>query len=147
MRPIVPRHVGEASQPEISLVDERGGLQRMARPLRAEMPGRDRAKLRVDEGEEPLECTVVPLLPGPEIVRDLGARCGLRVSLVVDEVMIAPQRLHEDVPPSILSPVHHDASPHDSVGPMPSHTAREIRSPLGKCARKSARICGAYSAT
>ena len=71
MRAIVPRHPAETAQPEIRLVHQRGRLQRMAGPLRAEMPGRDRAQLRVDQRQEPLERAVIPLIPGPEILGDL----------------------------------------------------------------------------
>ncbi len=66
MRAIVPRHVAEASQTQISLVGEVGRLQRVTAPLRPEMPRGDRAELGVDHRHEALERTVVPLLPGME---------------------------------------------------------------------------------
>jgi hypothetical protein len=83
MRAIVPRHAAEAAQTEVRLVDEGGGLQRMAGPFGAEMPRRDRAELRVNQRQEALERVVIPLLPGPEILRDLA-----RVAFVVDPSMI-----------------------------------------------------------
>jgi len=72
MRPVVPRHVAETAQTQIGLVDQGGRLKSMARPLRAEMPPRDRAELRVNQRQEPLQRAVIPLLPGPEILRDLA---------------------------------------------------------------------------
>ena len=74
MRAIVPRHPAETAQPEIRLVHQSGRLQRMARPLRAEMPRRDGPKLGIDQRQEPLERAVIPLLPGPENLGDFVDR-------------------------------------------------------------------------
>ena len=71
MRAIVPRHPAEAAQAEVGLVHQGGRLQGMAGPFRAEMPRRQRAQLRVDQRQEPLQRAVIPLLPGPEILGDL----------------------------------------------------------------------------
>jgi hypothetical protein len=87
MRPVVPRHVAETAQTQIGLVDQGGRLQGVARPLRTEMPRRDRAELRVNQRQEPLQRAVIPLLPGPENLRDLA-----RVS-VVDGAIIERNRV------------------------------------------------------
>ena len=71
MSAIVPRHIAEAAKAEVRLVGERGRLERMTGPLRPEMLRGDRAKLGIDQRQEPLERTVVPLLPGPEDLGDI----------------------------------------------------------------------------
>lgn len=81
MRAIVPRDVGEAVEAEVSLIDECGWLERVAGALGAQVAGRDRAQLRINERKKTLESAVIPLLPGPEIPRDL----------CVDRKMIQPE--------------------------------------------------------
>lgn len=71
MGPIVPRDVAEAAEAKVGLIGEGGRLQRVAGALGAKMPGRNRAQLRVDDGQQALERTVVSLLPGAENLGDL----------------------------------------------------------------------------
>jgi hypothetical protein len=70
MHAIVPRHPAEPAQPQIRLVHQSRRLQRMPRPLRAEMPARDGPELRIYERQESLERPVIPLLPSLENLGD-----------------------------------------------------------------------------
>jgi hypothetical protein len=49
MRSILPSRLALVDEAEVGLVHERGRLQGVVRPLVAELPGSDAAKLRVDE--------------------------------------------------------------------------------------------------
>jgi len=48
--PALPVHPGDIDQPQVRLVDERGGLEGMVRALVAHVAVRDPSKFRVDKG-------------------------------------------------------------------------------------------------
>ena len=61
-------------QPQVRLVNERGGLQRMVRPLSAQMAPRDPAQLLVYEGQKAMQRIFVAGAPQP---KELTWRWGL----------------------------------------------------------------------
>ena len=87
MRPIVPRHVAEASQAQVSLVRESGRLEGMTGPLGPEMLRGDGAQLGIDHRQKTLQRTVVPLFPGAQHLGDgeIGSPVGKpRIRFLVD---------------------------------------------------------------
>jgi hypothetical protein len=63
VRPILPVHVLRIYQPQVSLVDEGGGLQAVARSFAAHAPSGDPLQLLVDEGSQSSERALVARAP------------------------------------------------------------------------------------
>jgi hypothetical protein len=61
-------------QPQVSLVDQRGRLQRVSGSLAPKLARRDAAELRIDEWQQLIECTVVAATPITEQRRDAAGR-------------------------------------------------------------------------
>jgi len=72
MRAIVPLHVTDIDELQVRLVDERGWLQRVAVTFVPHVAPGDAAQFRVDDRDEPLERSCIPLTPRNKEVRDLS---------------------------------------------------------------------------
>ena len=64
MRPVVPRHSPQAGQADVGFIDERGGLQNMARALFTQMPMGDLSKLGIDQLYRLVEGILIAGHPG-----------------------------------------------------------------------------------
>jgi hypothetical protein len=56
LRPVLPAYVLPVDQPEVSLVDQSGGLQDMAAPLGRQVPGGDLMQLLLEDGRQLFHC-------------------------------------------------------------------------------------------
>ena len=66
VRAILPLDPPDINQPEVDLVDERGGLEHVVRTLAGHVPLRDASQLAVDEREQLLDGPVVARSPFDE---------------------------------------------------------------------------------
>ena len=64
MRAILPLDLLDLDQPEIRLVDERGSLERVARPLVAHMAPSQAAQFPVNEGQQAVKRGLLTPPPG-----------------------------------------------------------------------------------
>jgi hypothetical protein len=75
LRPVAPVHAVLLDEPQVGLVHERGGLERVARALGAQLRGREVAQLVVDRGQEAVEVRAVAAAPSDQELGD-GGRWG-----------------------------------------------------------------------
>ena len=69
-------HLRLVHQPQVGLVDQRRRLQRVVRPLAADIGGREAAQFAVDERHQFAQCLLVAAAPGLEQSRYFpGSRC------------------------------------------------------------------------
>ena len=61
MGAVLPAHLSVPNQPQICLIDERGGLKRVLRPLLPQIPGSHPAQFAVDLRHESIERGAVTL--------------------------------------------------------------------------------------
>ena len=76
MRAILPFHPLPADEPQVGLVDDGGGLKRVAWSFPPEIPLGHSMQLAVDEGDQPVQGAPVPLPPGEEQPGDLAGGSG-----------------------------------------------------------------------
>ena len=74
MGSVLPVHVALIDQPQIDLVHQRRGLERVPRPLAAKLSCRDPAQLFVDEREQLIERTLVAATPVAKERRHIARR-------------------------------------------------------------------------
>ena len=91
--------MAHAGQPEIRLVHERGGLQRVVAPFLPQVVGRELPELAIHERHEGIERLRVP---GPPLVeqcrhRLADRRAGRRCSAVSQLVLVFRQIVGEDI--------------------------------------------------
>jgi hypothetical protein len=58
-------------QPEVGLVDERRGLQRVSIPLATKLAGRDSTQLGINEGQKGFQGATIAAAPAIEQARDV----------------------------------------------------------------------------
>jgi hypothetical protein len=66
---------GLTDQPQVRLVNQGGGLKRLARLLLRHLPGREFTKLIVDQRQKLSSGVRVALLNGVENMQDIGHNC------------------------------------------------------------------------
>ena len=71
MSPVLPLHAFVVDQPHVDLVDQRGGLQAVARPLALQVVVRQTVELVVHDGGQPSECALVAVGPRTEQSTDI----------------------------------------------------------------------------
>jgi hypothetical protein len=62
--PVFPRQVSLVDKSKIRFVDERGRLQRVARPLASEVGASPSAQILIQQREEAIACGLIPSAPG-----------------------------------------------------------------------------------
>src|SRR4029450_6157906 len=72
VRSIGPGDARLVDEPEVRLVNERSGVERVALVLATQLARRDRAKLVVNEVEQPVERLLFARTPGEEETGDVG---------------------------------------------------------------------------
>jgi hypothetical protein len=70
--PIPPIHAPLVNEPQIHLVHQGRGLERMAGSLTPKMPRRHPTELRVDQRQQLIECALVTSAPVTEQCRDFA---------------------------------------------------------------------------
>src|SRR6202521_1498340 len=68
---VVPVQLFSTAEPEVDLVDQRGGLQRMAMALAAQVPASNLSQLAINQRQQSLGSRLVPLLPAPKQLGDV----------------------------------------------------------------------------
>src|SRR5262245_8678431 len=74
MPPALPVDFALSEQLHIGLVDQGSGLQAIAAPLGRQLSRRQRAKLGVDDGDQPIQGFAAATLPLPEQMGDARRR-------------------------------------------------------------------------
>lgn len=74
MGAVLPRRVLPIDQPKVDLVDERGGLERVAHALASEITAGEARQFCGDQRRELLESVLVAVAPRAKKLRHLGRR-------------------------------------------------------------------------
>ena len=90
MRPVCPGRILPVDQSKVDLVDERGGLQRVARVLAPEIAAGQAGQFCGNEWRKPVERTLIAAPPGAQQLRDLGWRGFHGAEAVIVIVLLAP---------------------------------------------------------